>query len=402
VRQHLFGLAGVTPESVAWGARQWLPAHPGTATVSLPPLVFHPRFASAPLRVMAAGDLSAVVLERPGTPLAAVCLRPVLVPDLEGAVSATVLARLAAALRADDPAPGWVRVEESPARLELAVSPEALPELLEVLQRSLAVLSSDERPVGQTAVDPRRAALRLMGVHLGLSESGEVAPAGLLRTGNLALGMVVTDAEAAVDALEKLLGEGWGPDKLLASSSLAGTGRTRTAVPGTRSALAVSLPVWEGLGRAEAELLRSILLARGRAHLPEAEVEVLSPFVPGRRVLIAVVVGEGRLDELEEKVSAAWAEWMGPAGDEELIVVRRRVAATMAASGSGALGRARRCAELAAAGGVWTEPAGDEMEALVCSAERLSAALESLGEWDDMVVTGAGPLPVTSLPLPPP
>jgi hypothetical protein len=84
VREMLFGLAGVTFQSVRAAAADWLPVHPGRAQLTLPPRVFNPRFAVGPEIVRLGNDLSAAILERGAAPLSVICLRPVLVPDVDG------------------------------------------------------------------------------------------------------------------------------------------------------------------------------------------------------------------------------------------------------------------------------------------------------------------------------
>ncbi len=168
VRRFLFGLDGVTPEQVTAAARDWLAEHPGSAELRLPPRVFNPRFAPGPRIEHLDNDLTAAVLERPAAALAAVCVQPVLTPDLDGEVAATVLARVAAALRSDPVAPGWVRVTARPARLEMAAGPGGLDELLEALARALETVAGDDTAVVPAASDPRRRATDLMAVLLGM------------------------------------------------------------------------------------------------------------------------------------------------------------------------------------------------------------------------------------------
>ncbi|MCU0233166.1 MAG: hypothetical protein MUE90_03945, partial [Thermoanaerobaculales bacterium] len=83
VREFLFAGDGVTGATVRDAARRWLPRHPGAAIVILPPQVFDPRFATPPQILTLDSGMSAAILERDATALAVVCLRPVVVPDLD-------------------------------------------------------------------------------------------------------------------------------------------------------------------------------------------------------------------------------------------------------------------------------------------------------------------------------
>ncbi len=394
VRRFLFGLDGVTPELVREAARDWLPEHPGAAVLSLPPRVFNPRFAPGPQQVRLDNDLAAAVLERPATSLAALCLQPVLTTDLDGEVAATVLARIARALRADPAAPGWVDVEADPARLELAAAPDGLDELLEALARALDTVGSDTTPVSSSSAEPRRRAVDLMAGLLGVG--GELSPATLLRPANLAVGVVGPDGEAAAEALTKFLGGLPGGSAPLESRPL-GAEEHRAAVPGKASALALALP-FDTLDDAAQAVLKLLLEERGGALLPGCRVEVLAPLVPGRRVLVMVVSAPGPLDALEKTVRGAWKRWLGPVDEAELEPVRRRAAAAAAVAVSGAVGQAGAMAQLAAGTAGWRPAVDRQMALLGADPAAISQAMAAVPELKDLESTGAGPLPAATLP----
>ncbi|MGD8439073.1 MAG: hypothetical protein PVG53_00950, partial [Holophagae bacterium] len=144
VREALFGVEGVTLDSVRSTARDWLPIHPGRVRLTLPPRVFNPRFAVGPELLRLSNDLSAAVLERATVPMTVVCLRPILVPDLDGEITATVLARVARELRAGDDRPGWIRLRNTPPLLEIAGPAGSFGELLEQLARARDAVAADD------------------------------------------------------------------------------------------------------------------------------------------------------------------------------------------------------------------------------------------------------------------
>jgi len=396
VREYLFGLEGVTTHEVSRAAREWLPQHPGLAVLRLPPRVFSPRFAPAPRRVQLDNDLAAAVLERPGSALAAVCLRPVLSPDVDGGVTATVLARLASELRSLAGAPGWVRVRTDPAMLELAVPIDGFAEMCETLQVALGRVAEDRRGVDLQGGDARRRALQMVAGHLGLAEQ-ELSPSDLLSPRNVALGVVAADGEAAEDALRKFL-VGWSAvEEGAGRRPIASGQRTREAAPGDESVLIVVLPLGRGLGGVENRIITEGLRQRCSEYLAEVGVELLRPLVPGRRVLLLVLRAQGELEALEELVAEAWPRLVTAIPEAELAPIRRRVAARYATEASGALGRAR-CAAAVATGEVqWRSPTEMELQILSVAAEDVTLALEQWEAYGGLQTYGAGVLPITAV-----
>jgi len=396
VREYLFGLGGVTAHEVSRAASQWLPQHPGLALLRLPPRVFSPRFAPAPRRVQLDNDLAAAVLERPGSALSAVCLRPVLSPDVDGGVTATVLARLASELRSLAVAPGWVRVRSDPAMLELAAPIDGFAEMCEALQVALGRVAEDRRGVDLQGGDARRRALQLVAGHLGLAEQ-ELSPSDLLSPRNVALGVVAADGEAAEDALHKFL-IGWAAvDEGAGRRPIVSGQRTREVAPGDESVLIVVLPFGGDLSGVVTRIVTEGLLHRSAEHLAQFGVELLRPLVPGRRVLLLVLRARGELEPLERVVAETWPLLMTPIEEAELAPIRRRVAARYTAEAGGALGRAR-CAAAVAAGEVqWRSPSEVELQILSVAAEDVAAALEQWSTYDGLKTYGAGVLPISRL-----
>lgn len=399
IRTYLFALSGVTVESVRAAARGWLPDHPGAAVLLVPPRALNPRFAGGPRREVLANSLSTAVLERPAAPLSALCLRPVVVPDVDGEVVATVLTRLAARIRSTAFAPGWVRVETAPARLEMAASVDEFAELCEALAGGLRSVLGD-RSVLPTEDGPRRRALDLMGTLLGLADAGPLTPAGVLAPENLALGAVAPDGEAAIEALHKLLDGIGGDGGALSQRPLAGAPRTRVAVPGPESVVAAELPLPTGAAAPEVAVAGALLMERGARLFPDHRVELVRPLVPGRRLLAALIGGRDDLRTLDELLGVQWEAWFAPATEEELTAVRRHVAADLAATASGVLGDARRCAEIAAGAGEWRAAGELERMTLATSPEDLEPLFNAWRDRGRVRTTAAGPLPADELPLP--
>lgn len=395
VREMLFGSTGVTPDGVRAAAASWLPRHPGAALLILPPRVFNPRFASPPVEVRLDSDLAAAVLERSAAPLATVALRPVVSPDVDGELAAVVLTRLAGELRGSAGASGWTRVTTAPATLEIAAPADAFPELVEELQRALMAVSGDDTPVLGEPTDARRRALQLASTQLGLGASDRVVPSQLLRPSNLAVGAVVPDAEAGIDALHKLLVI---EPRAAEIDSLPAIPRTREAVAGTRSCLIVLLEV-PGLVDAPAlAVLEELLAIRAPSLLAPAEAEVVRPLVPGRRTLLLVVTAEATLDALERALAESWPSLVAEADETELATVRRAAAAGELAGSSGATGAARRCASVAAGEDRWRPTAEIEMSILGVETAPIEAALEAFRRYADLETLGAGVLPIPDAP----
>jgi hypothetical protein len=394
VREYLFGIEGVTLEGIRNSARQWLPLHPGHAVLMLPPRVFNPRFAPGPEQLQLANDVVAAVLERPGAGLSAVCLQPVVVPDVDGSLTGTVLSRLAAELRASEGAPGWVRVREQPPLLELAAPADGFAELLEVLQRALPRIAGDDRQVGGLEDDARSRALALMAGVLGLAESVGLSPAELLQPSNLAIGVVAPDGEAAVEALHKFPIGGAPARGRPDSSALPPVPRTREAAPGQESVLVLSVELFPSGDEVAALMAGGLIERRARLLLGDVGVELLEPLVPGRTVLLLVIRAGATLDELEQLVGEKWAEITTPVSEDELAQLRRPLAAELASRYSGPLGYARRCAAVAAGSRWWRLPSEMELEVLTATPEWLNEALAGVGDWELIQTTGAGLLPI--------
>jgi len=392
VRELLFGLEGVTADGARAAAREWLPVHPGSAIVLLPPHVLSPRFAAAPESLVLGNDLAAAVLERPASPLATLCLRPVLSGDVDGELAATVLARVAAELRALPGGPPWIRVETRPLRLELAADAGEFAELCESLRTVLSRLGGDAAVLDPAVGDGRRVALRLMAERLGLGLVGGLSPSQLLRPANLAVGAVVADGEAAAESVGKFLSDlpsaGMGTQAVAVGSAQ----RSRVVTPGGSSFVAVAVPAGGLEDFALAKVFAELIRRRAQAP-PDGAVEVLEPLVPGRRLAVVLVRGPMSLDELERWTRQEWPRWLARTADAELEGVRRTVAADHASRWSGATGQARQCAAAAAGEAAWRPLAQLEMEILGVELAAVADRLEAARGWDDLEVTAAGFLP---------
>jgi len=394
VREFLFGVDGVTTRTVRSAALNWLPQHPGNVVVTLPPRSFNPRFASPPAILQLESGLTAAVLERSGAPLATLCMRPVVVPDLDDELAATVLARVARELRELEQRPGWVRVDSRPAQILLAAPTDQFSELIEVLRAALAQVEEDQRPVMAEGGSARRRALRLMAGTLGIAEGSSLSPAILLRTGNLSLGVVAEDVEAASEAVRKF----WRTDRPTLDSATVGTvvpvPRTREAAAGDDSVLVIALELSITTDEAQALVLAEILASRGAALASDGSVEILHPFVPGHRVLLVVASATATMDTVETNAGEGWSDFTRPVTEEEIAEARRRVAATHAGAWSGATGRACRCAAVASGAVVWRTSTDLEMAILSVSIEVANATLQSVADWENLQNTGAGVLPI--------
>jgi hypothetical protein len=394
VREYVFGIQGVTLESVRDAASTWLPYHPGRAQLILPPRVFNPRFAVGPQTHRLANDLTAAVLERSAAPLSVICLRPVMVPDLDGEVTATVLARLARELRAADSRPGSIRVRTGPPLIELAGPADGFGELMEQLTAAYRVVIADDTPIASGGSGARRRALDLMAGVLGITEEGDASPATLLRPGNLALGIVAVDGEAAAEALGKFWPSVAAEHPTTDIQSLPVAPRTRIAAAGDESVVVVALDLAFGGLEAVTSVSRELLETRARGLWPDARVEVLAPYVPGRSLLLLVVASVATLDEVEADLQARWSRLVSPVDDEELTPVRRRVAARASAEMSGVSGHARRSAATAAGASRWHQPAEFELEILTVQPGFVDEVLQSFATLDGLQTTGAGVLPI--------
>jgi len=394
VREYLFGVDGVTEQRVRNAASSWLPQHPGNLVISLPPRSFNPRFASPPAVFQLESGLSAAVLERSGASLAALCMRPVVVPDLDNELAATVLARVARELRELEQRPGWVRVDTTPPQILLAAPTDQFSELIEVLRAALAQAEKDERPVMATGGSARQRALRLMAGTLGVAEGSSLSPASLLRAGNLSIGVVAEDIEAASEAVRKF----WTIDSHSVESTsvraVAAVPKTREGAAGDDSVLVVALELPMAMDEAQMLVLAELLESRGKALLSDGTVELLRPLVPGHKVLLVVASAAAAIDTLESSLRESWAGMTGSVSEDEFSAVRRRVAAAYAGRWGGTTGRACRCAAVAAGAVVWRSTADIEMTILTVPLEVIDAALRGVAEWESLHNTGAGVLPI--------
>ena len=372
VREMLFGPSGVTPESVRAAAATWLPRHPGAALLVLPPRVFNPRFAAPPVEIRLDSDLAVAVLERGATPLATMAIRPVVSPDVDGELAAVVLTRLAGELRGGVGAPGWTVVTTRPALLEVAAPADGFPELVEALRTALETVGGDDTPVVGESTDARRRALQLTSSRLGLGASNRIVPSELLRPANLAVGAVVPDAEAGIEALRKLLVM---EPRAAEVGSLPATPRAREAVAGTRSCLVIMLDASPAVDAATVAVVERLLADRARTVLADAQVEVFRPLVPGRRTVLVVVTAEATLDALERRIADSWPRLVG-----------------------GATGSARECASLAAGEKRWRPASEIEMAILGVDPTQIGIALDAVGSFDALETAGAGVLPIPDAP----
>jgi hypothetical protein len=396
VRELLFGVGGVTLESVREAAATWLPKHPGRARLVLPPRVFNPRFATAPVMVRLGNDVMAGVLERSGAPLAVICLRPVLVPDLDGAVTATILARIAGELRTGNNRPGWVRVQINPPLLEAAGAADDFGELAERVAAAFRRVAEDDNPVFLVIDDARRRALGLMAARLGVVGGHDLSPMAILGSGNLAIGAVVRNAEVAEEVLQKF----WAVDSTAPATNiqpLNGVQRSRAPAPGEDSTLVVALELPFAGNEARSLVLEGLLKSRAEVLWPEADTTIIRPFVPGRSLILFEATFRGNLDEIESLLHREWPKFTAAVGEEELAPVKRRVAAESSASMSGVAGHARRASAVAAGAAGWQQPAEFELEILTQTADSITAVVMGLATWEELETTGAGVLPIAEL-----
>lgn len=394
IREYLFAAEGVTLGGIREAARVWLPQHPGSVVVVLPPQALNPRFASPPNILQLDSGLAAAVLERPGASLGVVCLRPVVIPDLDDEMAATILTRVARELREGPERPGWVEVQSSPPRLEIAAPSGRFAELVEALRAATDRVAEDQRSIPFAPGDPRRRALRMTAAVLGVAEGTELTALSLLRQENLAVGVVAEDGEAAVEAVRKF----WTIDsrntRVTSQQPLPTVPKIREAVAGKQSSVVLTLDIPVALGEAQPLVLAELVFGRGSVLFAGADVEVLAPYVPGRSVLLLAVTAVSPLEDLENRLQESWHELTAPVDEEELTPVRRRVAASASARWSGATGRARRCAAVAAGAARWLQAPEMEMNILTVSAETVSEVLSGLGQWDEVPITAAGILPI--------
>jgi hypothetical protein len=397
VREFLFGVDGVTAQTVRAAATTWLPQHPGNVIITLPPRAFNPRFATPPGVFALDNGLSAAVLERGGAPLAALCLRPVVVPDLDNALAATILARVARELRELEQRPGWVRVDSQPPQIQLSAAAGQFSELTEVLRVAVEQAGQDDQAIMADGGDARRRALGLMAGFLGVAEGSSLSPASLLRTGNLSLGVVAEDAEAASEAVRKFWSQGGASIDRATVGAVAPVLRTREAATGGDSVVVVALELATVTDEMLALVVAELLTSRSEDLLSDGTVEILQPFVPGHRVLLVVASAFETVDVVEELLRESWSNFVRSPSEEELAEVRRRAAAKTAAEWSGISGRACRCAAVAAGAVGWRSAADLEMTALSVPLPAVDTVLEGFTDFEDLPNTGAGLLPIVEI-----
>ncbi|MGD9253011.1 MAG: hypothetical protein PVG92_03655 [Holophagae bacterium] len=397
VQEHLFGVDGVTAQTVREAAMTWLPRHPGNVIITLPPRSFNPRFAAPPAVFTLDNGLSAAVLGRGGAPLAAICMRPVVVPDLDDEVAATILARVARELRELEQRPGWVRVDSQPPQIQLSAAADQFSELAEVLRMAVVQAGRDDRSVMTDAGDARRRALRLMAGFLGVAEGSSLSPASLLRTGNLSLGVVAEDSEAATEAVRKFWSQGGASTGGASVGTVAPVLRTREAAIGGDSVLVVALELAAVTNETLALVVAELLSSRSEALLVDGTVEILRPFVPGHRVVLVVASASETVDVVEEGLREGWSTFVRLTSEEELAEVRRRAAAKTAAEWSGVSGRACRCAAVASGAVGWRSAADLEMATLSVPLDAVDVVLAGFADFDNLPNTGAGALPIVDI-----
>ena len=391
IRQYLFGPDGVTLSRVREAAGQWLPRHPGHAIFVMPPRQFRPRFAPGPVTGRMSNDLSGAILARPSAQLATLVVRPVLLADLTGDAEAVVLTRLATALRRSENRPAYIAVETRPPRLELAAQAGDFPNLCEALQVALASVANDTTDLQNTS-DARRTALRLMAGVLGMDSGVNVTPATVLSPGNLAIGGVASDAELALEALEKF-GVGGGAVGVSPAGGIGGVRRHRMPAAGTQSAVAVALPL--GAGFPVPETVAELITKRASRLIEGATAEVLLPLIPGRAVMVLVVTREGEVGAVEDDLRDAWKALFSPASEHELEELRKKVAERVVTVAGGVLGRARVCAAIAAGADSWRTPSDREMAALTVDLVAVNFDLQLLAETTEAEWTASGPAAVS-------
>jgi len=375
VRQYLFGLKSVDPPLIVESLRSWLSLHPGHALISLPPRIFQPRFAPGPRVETLENNLSAAVLERPQVGLSALVLRPIFLSGIGGDAEALVLARVAAAIRSGGlPVPS-IAVRNDPPRLEMVGDADDFALLCEALQRALAEVAKDRNPVAGS-LEPGDRALTMLGELLGLNTGNEPSAADILAPGNLAVGGLAPDAETAMEALRKFgVGGEKRKDQLL-SSSLVAAPRHRQAAAGTHSAVAVGVEF--SASWPLPSFLEVLMRIRAAEAWPEAESRILRPLIPGKQELVLLIEAEQPGRSLEDSVREAFNTLFRPVEEENMSLLRRRVALEETQDVSGIIGRARSCAAVGAAEAGWRAPGGQQMQIMSLEVENLNRLLGEL------------------------
>jgi len=150
-------------------------------------------------------------------------------------------------------------------------------------------------------------------------------------------------------------------------------------------------------GEVRSLVLSTVIEERAKRLLPEHEVEVLAPLVPGRSVLLLVVGATATLDTVETTVHDAWRKITAPVNEAELAEIRRGLASRVAVLGSGVLGSAHRCAAVAAGEIAWRLPSELEMEVLTLEPAMVEEVRSGIQDWDALQITGAGVLPISDV-----
>jgi hypothetical protein len=276
----------------------------------------------------------------------------------------------------------------------MAVSSDAFAELGEVLQSTLRQVTDDREAVLAEGGSARRRALRLMAGLFGVAEGAALSPAILLESSNLSLGVVAEDDEAALDAISKFWAFDSARPRQATVQSLAAVQRTREAAAGLESVVVVALELPIAVDEATESVVAALIRERAARRLESATVEVLRPFVPGRKVVLVVVAAESQMVEVEELLDREWQQLLLPTSEDELHGIRRREAAETAARWSGATGRARRAASVAAGMTAWRTATDLEMSLLSVAPVEVDAILTATGGWRELSNTGSGILPI--------
>jgi hypothetical protein len=208
------------------------------------------------------------------------------------------------------------------------------------------------------------------------------------------MGAVAEDGETAAETLKKFWSASGRVDGRANSMAVAPVPRTREAAPGGESVVVIDLELGYTVDEVLVLVVAELLEARAKTVLPEFQVDVLRPFIPGRRVLLMVATAEDTVETVEEGLQAGWKRLTAPVDEEELGVVRRRVAAHTAATFSGVTGRARYAAAVAAGEVAWRPVSELELRILSVQAEAVSDSLAGFLPWEELQTTGAGMLPI--------
>jgi hypothetical protein len=142
----------------------------------------------------------------------------------------------------------------------------------------------------------------------------------------------------------------------------------------------------------------TVLASRLASHLAARQVEILSPLIPGRRGLVALVAADGELGKLESEVRKQWRKVTAKVTEADLAGANRTTAAALARERSGALGQARLGAAVAAGSEMWSTGREAEMRALGLAVEVVNAALAGWADLDALLTTGAGVMPTSEPP----